>query len=187
MSSLKTVGDEDPDYPTDKFGRPDGRDHHYRIPYSDETAVRLATWTLHGTINADRLVSEWDGFSGDQLEYLGIQTHDSKGHIDGLAKYAHSPDWRDAGVLTDVEEYRHARGGGTRIVGTFKFSPVPEAYPITLTFDTAVDLTLTEFEDAMDALGETWTEEVQPAIWWAKDEAMEEFDDSAYYDTGLDE
>jgi len=187
MSSLKTAGDEDPDYPTDEFGRPDGRDHHYRIPYSDETAVRLATWTLHGTINADRLVSEWDGFSGDQLEYLGIQTHDSKGHIDGLAKYAHSPDWRDAGVLTDVEEYRHARGGGTRIVGTFKFSPVPEAYPITLTFDTAVDLTLTEFEDAMDALGETWTEEVQPAIRWAKDEAMEEFDDSAYYDTGLDE
>jgi hypothetical protein len=187
MSLHETAADEDPDYPTDKWGRPDGRDHHYRIPYSDEVAINIATWTLHDTINPDRLVSEWSEFSGNQIDYLGIQTHDSKGHIDGLAQYAHSSDWRDAGILTDVEEYRHARGGGTRIVGTFDYYPTPEAHPVTLRFDTAVDLTLTEFEEALDSLGETWTEEVQPAIRWSKDEAMEEFDDSAYYDDAPDE
>jgi len=93
MSIYETAADEDPDYPTDKWGRPDGRDHHYRIPYSDEVAI----------------------------------------------------------------------------------------------FRTVVDLTLTEFEEALDSLGETWTEEVQPAIRWAKDEAMAEFDDSAYYSNGPDE
>jgi len=187
MSIYETVADEDPDYPTDEFGRPDGRDHHYRIPYTDEAAINIATWTLHDTINPDRLVSGWSGFSGNQIAYLGIQTHDSKGHIDGLAQYSHSPDWRDAGILTDVEEYRHAVGGGTRLEGTFKYHATPEAYPVTLTFRTVVDLTLTEFEEALDSLGETWTEEVQPAIRWAKDEAVEEFDDSAYYDHDPDE
>jgi hypothetical protein len=162
------------DYPTDKFGRATGRNHHYRIPYSDEVAMNIATWTLHDTINAERVVTEWGDFSGNQLRYFGLETIDSKGHIDGLAKYSHSPDWSDAGILTDVQEYRHATGGGTRIVGSFKFSPTPHGYPVTLKFDTAVDLTVTEFEDALEDLGQTWTEEVAGPIRWAKDDAMAE-------------
>lgn len=162
------------DYPTDEFGRATGRNHHYRIPYSDEVAMNIATWTLHDIINAERVVTEWGDFSGNQLRYVGLETIDSKGHIDGLAKYSHSPDWSDAGILTDVQEYRHATGGGTRIVGSFKFSPTPHGYPVTLEFETAVDLTVTEFEDALEDLGDTWAEEVAGPIRWAKDEAIEE-------------
>jgi hypothetical protein len=99
------------DYPTDEFGRATGRNHHYRIPYSDEVAMNIATWTLHDIINAERVVTEWGDFSGNQLRCFGLETIDSKGHIDGLAKYSHSPDWSDAGILTDVQEYRHATGG----------------------------------------------------------------------------
>jgi len=170
----------DADYPTDEFGRPDGRDYHYRIPLNNETAMRLATWALHGMLRYDdRFVVEWDGFAGSELEYLGIRTMDSKGYLAGLAEYAHSPRWESVGPMTDVEEYRqNPSGAGTLVRGTFDYDPTGEGAYRSLEFETVVDLTPTEFAEAYDTLGETWSEEVRPVIRWAKDDAIEAYNEA---------
>lgn len=166
---------EDKPYPTDEIGRPDGRNYHYRIPLNDYRAVRLATWALHDRVAyKNRLVSKWDGFSGDELSYMGIQTHDNKGHLKGLAEYSHSAKWQDGPRFTDVDEYRGV-SGGTKVKGTFKYTE--NHCTRTLEFETAVGLTPKEFEKAAEEMGEEWRK-VQDAIQWAKDEAIEQFQEA---------
>jgi len=167
----------DADYPTDEFGRPDGRDYHYRIPTDNDAAMMLASWALHGRVKySDRLVSKWGGFSGDDgVSYIGIETRDNKGHLDGLAKYAHSPEWRDMGVMSDIDEYRqNPSGAGTKVRGTFRCSPDDPHTEITLEFDTVVDLTPTELEAAYENMGDDW-DSAQDSIHWAKQDAIEEY------------
>ena len=172
--------DLDVSYKTDDFGRPDDADYHYRIPLNDDRAMRLATWALHEIVHySDRFVVSWDGFAGDSLSYMGIRTNDRKGHLRGLAEYAHSPRWEDAGVMTDVDRYRqNPSGAGTKVVGSFRASPVDPHAEVTLTFDTVVDLTPTEFEAALEARGDAWDEHVRPAIRWAKDDAVEAYQEA---------
>ena len=173
---------DDVSYKTDDFGRPDDKDYHYRIPLNDDRAMRLATWALHEMVHyRDRFVTEWTDFAGDGLQYMGIQTHDHKGHLAGLAEFAYSPRWQEAGRFTDVDRFRqNPSGGGTKIVGSFRASPVNPNAELTLTFDTVVPLTPTEFEAALEARGDVWQDEVAPAIRWAKDDAIDAHQESYY-------
>lgn len=160
------------DYPTDKFDNPDGRNYHYRIPLNNDRAMRLATWTLHGMVYyQDRFVTKWDGFSGDRLSYMGIQTHDNKGHLDKLAKYAHSPKWENFG-RGEIDEYRGV-AGGTKIKGTFGVDPMSFNGISTLSFETVLDVTPTELEEAYENRSDVW-QDIQMSLSWAKDDAMEQ-------------
>ena len=174
-----TDADDEVSYKTDEFGRPDDRDYHYRIPLNDDRAFRLATWALHSMVHYDdRFVVEWDGYSGSQLSYMGIRTRDSKGHLRGLAEFAHSPRWKNVETpLTEVDEYRqNPAGGGTKIKGTFRASPVDPHAEVRLTFETVVDLTPTEFETALENGGGTlWEDEVRDPIHYAKQDAIEDY------------
>jgi hypothetical protein len=171
------LSDDDAQYPTDDFGRPDGRDYHYRIPMNDDRAMRLATWALHGRLHYDdRFVVEWDDFAGD-LGYIGLRTMDSKGHLTGLAEFAYSPRWESVSdrQTCAVDEYRqNPSGGGTKLVGTFRYSPTAEGFPVTLEYETVVSLTPTEFEAALENRGDDWSE-VRDAIRWAKQDAQEDY------------
>jgi hypothetical protein len=161
------------DYPTDRFGNPDGRNYHYRIPLNNDKAMRLATWALHEMVYyQDRFVTEWDEYSGDRMSYMGIQTHDNKGHLDKLAKYAHSPKWQNMGVMSDIDEYRSGTSGGTKVKGSFGVDPMSFNGISTLTFETTLDVTPTELEDASENRGDVW-KDIQMSIRWAKDESME--------------
>jgi len=177
MTTNPHTDSDDVDYPTDEFGRPDGRDYHYRIPMNDDRAMRLATWALHGMVHYDdRFVVEWDDFAGD-LGWFGIRTHDSKGHLDGLAEYAFSPRWESVSdrQTCEVDEYRqNPSGGGTKLVGTFRYDPTGDGAYRTLEYEAVVSLTPTEFEAALDARGDDWTE-VRDTIHWAKQDAQEEY------------
>jgi len=168
---------EDVSYKTDDFGRPDDVDYHYRIPLNDDRAVRLASWALHGMVHyQDRFVVSWDGFAGDSISYMGIRTHDSMGHLDGLAEYAYSPRWQDAGRMTDIDRYRqNPSGAGTKVVGTFRGSPVDPAVEVVMEFETVLDLTPTEFADAESNRGDVWTGVVKPAVRWAKADAVDDY------------
>jgi len=160
-------------YPTDEFGRPNGRDYHYRIPLNDESAMRKAAWALNELVfYKDRFVTEWDGYSGDKLSYMGIQTHDSKGHLTDLAEYAHSPQWKDLGVMSDIDEYRHGSGGGTKVKGTFNVDPQSFNGIQTLQFQTVIEQTPKELEKAYENMGDTW-KDIQEQVHWAKQDAME--------------
>lgn len=179
MAALQQ-NDDDVSYKTDDFGRPDDADYHYRIPLNDTRAVRLATWALHGMVHySDRFVVEWADFAGDGLSYMGIRTNDRKGHLSGLAQFAYSPRWETAGVMTDVDRYRqNPSGAGTKVVGSFRASPVDPHAEVSLTFETVVALTPTEFESALETRGDAWDEHVRPAIMWAKDDAVKAYQDA---------
>ena len=173
LTELKDLA-TDKDYPETEWGRPDGRDYHYRVPLADDAAAELAFRALKGRFPyGDRFVVEWDEFAGDELSYIGIRTNDSKGHLVGLAEFAHSPRWRDAGVMTDIDEYRPV-GGAVRIRGSFIAYPEPHNR-VSLTFDTTVNAAIDEFETALDSMdGEVWTQ-ITMAMSWAKDEAIEQY------------
>ena len=177
MEQTTDVNDDVP-YPTDEFGRPDGRDYHYRIPLDDDRAMRLAVWALNGMVHYDdRFVVEWDDFAGDGLSYIGLRTNDSKGHLKGLAEYAYSPRWEYVSDVqtTAVDEYRqNPSGGGTKIVGTFDYDPTGDGVYRTLSYETVVNLTPTEFEAALENRGDDW-EAVRDAIHWAKEDAQAEY------------
>jgi len=161
------------DYPTDKFGNPDGRDYHYRIPLNDKSAMRKAAWALHEMVfYKDRFVVEWDEFSGDKISYMGIRTHDSKGHLDALAEYAHSPKWQNLGPMSDIDEYRYSSKGATKVKGTFRVDPQSFNGIQRLSFKTVVSATPSELESAYEQRGDTWSE-IQDSIHWAKQDAME--------------
>jgi hypothetical protein len=176
MSIQTGRNDEEKDYKTNEFGSPVDRNYHYRIPTDNDAAMRLASWALHGRVKySDRVVSEWKGHSGDGISYLGIETRDNKGHLDGLAKYAHSPEWQNLGPISDIDEYRqNPSGAGAKVRGTFKCSPDGPHREITLEFDAVVDLTPTEFEAAYENAGDDWGS-VQDTIHWAKQDAIEEY------------
>jgi hypothetical protein len=165
---------DEKDYKTDRFGHPNDRDHHYRIPLNDDSAMRKATWALNSMLMyKDRFVTKWDKYSGDKLSYMGIQTHDSKGHLTGLAEYAHSPKWENLGVMSDIDEYRGGvKGGGTKVKGTFNVDPMSFNGVSTLQFETVLDVTPTELEAAYEDRGETW-DKIQDTIHWAKRDAMD--------------
>jgi len=164
----------DKPYKTDRFGSPDDRDYHYRIPLNDDRGMRLATWALHEIVHyKDRFVVEWDGYSGDKLSYMGIKTHDSKGHLKGLAEYAHSPKWQNLGVMSDINEYRqNPKGSGSQVKGTFRVDPQSFNGIQRLSFKTVVSATPTKLESAYEQRGDTW-DEIQDSIHWAKQDAME--------------
>jgi len=160
-------------YKTDRFGRPDDRDYHYRIPLNNDAAMRKASLALNGMFPySDRFVVRWDEHSGDSLSYMGIKTHDSKGHLDGLAKFSHSPKWQNLGRHTDINEYRQNPKGGTIIKGTFRVDPQSFNGHSRLSFKTTIAETPTELEQAYENMGDTW-QNVQDAVRWAKDDAME--------------
>lgn len=166
--------DTDPNYPTDDFGRPDGRDYHYRVPLNDERAATLASRALNGLAPfQDRFVVSWDEFSGDKIAYLGIRTHDSKGHLMGLAEYAHSPKWQNVGPMSDIDEYRSGRSGGTKVRGSFRVDPQSFNGVSKLSFTTVLDVTPTELEAALSERGDTWRD-IQETIRYAKDDSMEQ-------------
>ena len=159
-------------YKTDRYGRPDSPDYHYRIPLNDNQAVKRASLALKGMYPyKGRIVYKWDGFSGDQISYLGIRTNDSKGHLTGLAKYAHSPKWRDLGVMSDINEYRYYKKG-TKVRGTFNVDPMSFNGVSRLQFETVLDVTPSELETAYENMGDTWGE-IQRSLQWAKEDAME--------------
>lgn len=170
--------DDDVPYPTDEFGRPAGRDYHYRVPMNDDRAMRLATWALHGMLHYDgRLVSQWREFAGNSAAYIGLQTHDSKGHLQGLAEYAYSPRWEDVSDVETclIDEYRqNPSGGGTKVRGTFEYDPTGDGAYRTLEYDTVVGLTPTEFEAALETRGDDWAQ-VRDAVHWAKQDAIEAY------------
>lgn len=162
-------------YKTDRFGSPNDRDYHYRIPLNNDRAMRLASWALNGMVHyQNRFVVEWDGYSGDKLAYMGIKTHDSKGHLKGLEEYAHSPKWQNMGVMSDIEEYRqNPSGSGTQIKGSFRVDPMSFNGVQKLSFKTVVDPTPTELKEAYEQRGDTW-DKIQDSIRWAKEESMEQ-------------
>jgi len=165
---------EEKPYPTDEFGRPDGRDYHYRIPLNNDRAARLASLALNGMFPfKDRFVVEWKEFSGDSLSYIGLRTNDSKGHLKGLAEYSHSPKWESLGVHSDIDEYRPGYSGGTKIKGTFRVDPQSFNGATQLTFQTTIDQTPKELEKAYDSMGDTW-QKVLEQVRWAKDDSMEQ-------------
>jgi|APHM01.1.fsa_nt_gi hypothetical protein len=167
------MSEKDTDYPTDEFGRPDGLNYHYRIPMNNRAAMSLATRALRGMYPfEDRFVTEWDGASGDGLTYFSIETHDNKGHLDGLEKYTHAPEWEDGFRMSCIDEYRRVTGG-TKVRGSFRATPT-EGYETTLHFETVVSLTKAKLEDAEEKRDERWRE-VQREISAAKDERIEEW------------
>ena len=163
-------------YKTDRFGNPNDRDYHYRIPLNNDRAMRLASWALNGMVHyQDRFVVEWEEYSGDTLSYMGIRTHDSKGHLKGLEEFAHSPKWQNLeSPMTDIQEYRqNPSGSGTVIKGSFRVDPQSFNGVSKLTFKTTIELTPTEFTEAFENRTDEW-QSVQEAIRWAKDESMEQ-------------
>lgn len=160
-------------YPTDEFGRPNGRNYHYRIPVNDSGAYRRAVWALHEMVlYKDRFVTEWKEFSGDKLSYIGLQTHDNKGHLKGLEEYAHSDQWQDLGMHSDIEEYRYYKGG-TKVRGTFNVDPQSFQGVSSLEFTTTLDVTPKELEEAYENMGDTW-QSIQMTLSWVKNDAMEQ-------------
>jgi hypothetical protein len=163
---------EEKPYPTDEFGHPNGRNYHYRIPLNDDIAFKKAQLALKGMHPyKDRFVVEWKEFSGDELMYMGIQTHDNKGHLKGLEEYAHSDQWKDLGVMSEIDEYRYYKGG-TRVKGTFNVDPMSFQGVSSLEFTTTLDVTPKELEKAYENMGDTWSE-IQEQLSWAKDDAIE--------------
>jgi len=163
------------DYQTDDFGRANDRDYHYRIPLNNDRAMRLASWALNGMVHyQDRFVVKWDNYSGDKLSYMGLKTHDSKGHLQGLEEFAHSPKWQNLeSPMSEIQEYRqNPSGSGTVIKGSFRVDPQSFNGINRLSFKTVLELTPTEFEKAFDNRNDEW-KTVQNSIRWAKDESME--------------
>jgi len=162
-------------YKTDRFGTPDDRNYHYRIPLNNDCAMRLASWALNSVLQyQNRFVVEWDGYSGDKLAYMGIKTHDSKGHLIGLEEYAHSPKWKNMGVMSDIDEYRqNPTGSGTQVKGSFRVDPMSFNGVQKLSFKTVVNPTPTELKEAYEQRGDTWDTVIR-TIEYAKDESMEQ-------------
>ena len=161
-------------YKTDKHGRAADRDYHYRIPKQNDRAMRNAALALHGMFPySNRLVDTWKEFSGNSLEFFGIRTIDSKGHLQRLERFSHSPKWNDAKGCLLISEYRQNPHGGTKITGRFSVDPVSFSGISRLQYTTTVDPTPTELEAAIKNRGETWIK-IQKTIEHAKTEAIEE-------------
>jgi len=103
---------------------------------------------------------------------MGIKTHDSKGHLKGLAEYAHSPKWQNLDVMSDIDEYRQNPQGGTIVKGSFNVDPQSFNGIQRLSFKTAVEATPTELESAYEQRGDTW-DVIQDSIHYAKQDSME--------------
>jgi len=168
-----------PDYPTDEFGRPDGRDFHYRVPLGDEPAATLAMMALKGMGRYDeRFVARWKDYSARKPgAYIGLETHDSKGHLAGLAEYAHSPAWEDVSdrVSTDVDEFRqNPTGRGTKFRGTVDVDPTGDGVYRSVEYDAVVTtVTPSEFRDAL--MGGDGSDDVRDAIHFAQRDAADEY------------
>jgi len=161
-------------YKTDERGRAADRDYHYRIPKQNNRAMRNAALALRGMFPyPNRLVDTWKEFSGNSLEFFGIKTIDSKGHLQRLERFSHSPKWNDADGCFVISEYRQNPHGGTKITGRFSVDPESFNGISRLQYTTAIDPTPTELEAAIKNRGETWMK-IQKAIEHAKTEAIEE-------------
>lgn len=155
----------DSGYPTDDFGRPTGRDHHYRIPLNDTAALRIAVladghrWLKIDTDNSCDCDKRWSEAC--------VQTSDSKGHIPGLAEYEVSKEWESPwgpGRLEDLE-IRNANGGGTKVKGTVPaFDEQGQEFRLPVEF--GVPETVSEVRDNPDLITD--------ALQWAERDAWEE-------------
>jgi len=121
----------------------------------------------------DRFVVEWDEYSGDELSYMGIRTHDNKGHLKRLEQYVHSPKWQNLGSMSDINEYRYHAKGATKVKGSFRVDPQSFNGINKLQFTTVLDVTPSELESAYEQRGSTW-DDIQQSLRWAKDDAMEQ-------------
>lgn len=159
-------------YPTDEFGRPDGRDYHYKIPFDDSRAlrkVRIAEkvkgrWITHES-SAKR-----DGRL-DGCEHY--QTHDNKGPISGIGEYEYSQQWEYPFGPGRMESLRArpntAGGGGTKIEGTVPaYDEGGYRYNLEVSFTS--DLTMTQLRGMDDETYDTITEELH----WAEQDAHEQ-------------
>ena len=160
---------ENNDYPTDEFGRPDGRDYHYRIPLNDKIAMSILRMKKQ---HSERHIV--DQCHDQPLGYVCCKTNDSKGPISGLESYQHSEQWErpfTKGERADWE-VRYAQHGGTKIKGTITaFNRC--GGKVTVPFDTVVDMTLSEVKAAANGSLEELNE-LADEMHWVRRDAIEE-------------
>lgn len=174
-------------YSTDEFDRPQGRNYQYRIHLDDSAAmrrVRLADKIGGRFITTDH--------KDAPLGYVHVQTRDNKGHIPGLAEYAHSKSWEDfpagPGRYQHLE-MRNGSSGGTKISGEvyagFDIYGCQIRYvDVTVT----VSATPTEIKAAYES-GENEDEvigEIDDAIHWALEDRYDELAEELYEEYGDD-
>lgn len=177
-----TTSNQKRSYPTDEFGRPDGRNYQYRISLDDGRALRKASI-------ADKFMGrwvEWDS-TGDNVPFgcVHIRTHDNKGHIPGLATCVHSHAWEDMptgpGRLEGLEMRQStSRGGGTKIKGSvYAGATIYGAQFNYLHITTAVEATPGQIRKAYN--GDLATDDaddvrdqIEDAVHWAIQDRMDE-------------
>lgn len=164
------MNQEDKPYPTDEFGRPNGRNYHYRIPLDDSRAMRKARI-------AEKIkgrVLEWDCCDDNPIGYTCVQTHDNKGPISGLGEYEYSKQWERPFGPGKYENLRirYNNGGGTKIKGSV-WTCDEYGTEYQLPINTAVDLTVGEVKDAIENCGDKWNQLLE-SIQWAIEDSLEE-------------
>lgn len=170
-------------FDVDEFGRPTGRNYRYRVSIDNTRALRIARV-------ADKLGCRWVNidYTADDLPYgmLYIYTRDNRGHLPGLAKFAHSPAWEKfpggPGRLEGLE-MRNASKGGTRLRGSVYAGFDIDGWEISyVDIDMTVSATPSEIKAAYND-GENFDEvsaEIEDAVFWALDDRYEEILEEKY-------
>jgi hypothetical protein len=177
-------------YPEDDFGRPAGRNYRYLISLDNWKALQKVRL-------AEKLGDRWihTETKDAPLACVHVHTRDKKGHIPGLAKYVHSPEWQDfpsgPGRLEGLE-MRNASKGGTRIRGSVAayFDIFGMEIPY-VDVDFTVSATPTEITAAYDGSSsredaDAVIDEIEEELHWTLEDRYEELSEELYEEYGDD-
>jgi hypothetical protein len=157
-------------YSENKWGDPDSPDYSYRFSMNNDRAwhkLRMARLR-------DRFIEMYPKKMKHlrvKIDHVTLTTHDKKGYIEGMKKYAVSPDWEVVPYSRGKREMRHANGGGSKIRAEERTG---EEWG-TLTVETHVDFTPGEIREAFEnGVNETTVaRKIQYAIDWAVEDRID--------------
>lgn len=158
-------------YPTDEFGRADGRNYHYKIPLDDKRA--LSKLRVADKVKGRWFEKESSASRDGKLDgCIHVQTKDDKGPISGLSEYEYSKEWEYPFGPGRMENLRvrpnTSGGGGIKVNGTVPaYGGAGFRYDLEVSF--VSELTMSEARDMTDEAYDTITNELH----WAEQEAHE--------------
>lgn len=114
--------EDDKPYSTDKYGRPDDKNYHYRIPLDGSAKRALRKVRVAEKVKGRWIETETSASRDGIIGYRHVETKDNKGPIAGLdGKYRFSKEWEypfgpgRRGQLRARPNLQ--KGGGTKIKG----------------------------------------------------------------------
>lgn len=153
-------------YPVDEFGRPNGRNYHYKIPLDDSRALRKVRI-------ADKIKGRFieRNPTDCSLYHVTFKTHDNKGPISGVEEYQHSEQWESPFTKSRYSglEVRYANNGGTKVKGTVV--NYGEVGRNDIVVNTTIDMTLGEVKKAANHESDELYNEFREKMNWVERES----------------